>query len=107
MSQKKFSKTAGLVEAEPWKIPLTINSSAGAQEPFVFETAEKEITIKGVAQNGWIKLNADFMNWHQEKSFICFIVYSQNWLLDRARLDSFFAENGPLNFAFDNWLLTG
>ena len=31
--------------------------------------------------------------------------YSQNWLLDWARLDSFFAENGPLNFAFDNWLL--
>ena len=68
LSQQKFSKTVGLVEgSEPWKIPLTIVTSSGKNESFVFENQEQEVTLADIADNGWIKLNADFMNWHQVK----------------------------------------
>jgi puromycin-sensitive aminopeptidase len=68
LKQEKFSKTTGLVSgSEPWKIPLTIVASSGKTESFVFETVEKEVTLSDINDNGWIKLNANFMNWHQVK----------------------------------------
>ena len=41
--------------------------SSGKTESFIFETTEQELTLNGITDNGWIKLNADFMNWHQVK----------------------------------------
>ena len=41
--------------------------SSGKTESFIFETTEQELTLDNITDNGWIKLNADFMNWHQVK----------------------------------------
>ena len=68
LTQSKFSKTAGLIECEPWSIPLTILSSNGEEQKMIFNKSELEISLAGVKkESGWMKLNASFMNWHQVK----------------------------------------
>ena len=70
LSQTKFSKTKGLLQCEPWSIPITVISSNGEQD-FIFDTNQTEISLPDVKKSGWMKLNASFMNWHQGRHYLC------------------------------------
>ena len=58
LKQSKFSKTAGLVECEPWSIPLTILSSNGEEQKMIFDKSELEISFRLWMSQNWSDVKA-------------------------------------------------